>query len=230
MTTYAYLSILLGVAIAIPAIPSAGRAQPAVAPATAVRVIELIDPATGERGREVAADLTGSEIARVQRGLASAGFHPGRATGILTSDTWLALGRFQASRGLSFCECVSYETLIALGIRPLVVASIVAPVSSGYGYVSEVVWIASRPSHARGHGAGVVVGHEPSVFVGHAPAIGAGQFRRPPARHPRPPVHGPRPSRPRPRSGISGSGAEIRALTPPRPQPRAPFPGSASLP
>jgi hypothetical protein len=208
-----------------------GRAQPAVASATAVRVIELVDPATGERAREVAADLTRAEIARVQRGLASAGFDPGRATGILTSTTAIALGRFQASRGLYRCDCVSYETLIALAIRPLVVATIVAPVPYGSGYGSDVVWIGSRRSHdgfAFGHGSAVVVGHSPSVFWGHDPARGAGQIQRPPARPSRPPVHAPRPSRPRP--GISGSGAEIRALTPARPQPRTPFPGSATAP
>jgi len=206
-------------------------AQPAVAPATAVRVIELVDPTTGERAREVAADLTRAEIARVQRGLASAGFDPGRATGILTSTTAIALGRFQASRGLVRCDCVSYETLIALAIRPLVVATIVAPVPYGSGYGSDVVWIGSRGSHdvfTFGHSSAVVVGHSPSVFWGHAPARGAGQIQRPPARPSRPPVHTPRPSRPRP--GVSGSGAEIRALTPARPQPRTPFPGSATAP
>lgn len=205
-------------------------AQPAVAPATAVRVIEIIDPGTGRRVREVAADLTKPEIARIQRGLAAAGFHPGRATGILTADTRHALGRFQDARGLHRCECVSYETLIALTIRPLVVASIVASIPPGYAYGSDVVWITSRRSHGFGLGSGVVVGHGPSVFVGHAPAIGAGQFRRPPAQPPRPPIHDPRPSRPHPSSGVSGSGAEIRASTPDRPPPPAPFPGSANVP
>ena len=232
MIRYAYVSMLLGTMLTLAGTSRPVLAQPAVAPATAVRVIEIIDPGTGERVREVAADLTKPEIARIQRGLASAGFDPGRATGILTADTRHALGRFQDARGLYRCECVSYETLIALTIRPLVVASIVASIPTGYGYGSDVVWIASQRSHGfgLGHGSGVVVGHGPSVFVGHAPAIGAGQFRRPPVRSPRPPVHDPRPSRPRPRPGISGSGAEIRASTPARPQPRAPFPGSANAP
>lgn len=208
-----------------------GRAQPAVTPATVVRVIELVDPVTGERAREVAADLTRAEIARVQRGLASAGFDPGRATGILTSATAIALGRFQASRGLYRCDCVSYETLIALAIRPLVVATLVAPVRYGSGAGSDLVWLGGRGSYdafAFGHGSAVVVGHSPSVSWGHAPARGAGQIRRPPPRPSRPPVDDPRPSRPRP--GISGSGAPIRALTPARPQPRTPFPGSATAP
>jgi hypothetical protein len=230
MNRHAYVGTLLVLGLVLA--PGNAPAQPAVAPATSVRVIEVIDPGTGERAREVAADLTRPEIARVQRGLASAGFHPGRATGLLTSETLTALGRFQASRGLYPCACVSYETLIALGIRPLVVASIVAPIPSGYGYGygSDVVWIASQRRYGFGHGSAVVVGHGPSVFVGHAPAIGAGQIRRPPARSPRPPVHDPRPSRPRPRPGVSGSGGEIRALSPARPQPRAPFPGSATVP
>lgn len=227
MTRCAYVIILLTM---MAGSTRPGLAQPAVAPATAVRVIEIIDPGTGQRVREVAADLTKPEIARIQRGLAAAGFHPGRSTGILTADTRHALGRFQDARGLQRCECVSYETLIALTIRPLVVASIVASIPSGYGYGSDVVWITSRRSHGFGLGPGVVVGHGPSVFVGHAPAIGAGQFRRRPPAQPRPPIHDPRPSRPHPGSGVSGSGAEIRASTPARPQPRAPFPGSANVP
>jgi hypothetical protein len=203
--------------------PAALRSQPAVAPATSVRVIEIVDPETGERGRHVAEDLTAPEISRVQRALASAGFDPGRATGLLNSTTRLALGRFQASRGLLRCECVSYETLVALGIRPVVVAAISAPLHRGYG--SEVVVFV--PQHrgrgiAFGHQPAVVVGHGPSVFVGHDPARGAGELgRRPHIRDRRPHVpdrgphvRDPRPARPRPGTRISGSGREIRALTP----------------
>jgi hypothetical protein len=212
----------------VPAWAPDATAQPAVAPTATVRVIEVVDPETGARVREVAADLTRGEIARVQRGLSSAGFFPGRATGLLTSATRVALGRFQASRGLYRCDCVAYETLIALAIRPNVVATIVATIPYGYG--SDVVWYGSQWSRglAFDHYPAVVVGHSPSVFWGHDPARGAGQIQRPPARPSRPPAHAPRPSRPRP--GISGSGAEIRALTPARPQPRSSFPGSATAP
>lgn len=238
MTIYGYFRFAAALAVSGVVAPGVLFAQPAIAPATTVRVIEIVDSSTGERRREVAEDLTAPEISRIQGALASAGFDPGRATGQMTSTTRIVLGRFQASRGLVRCECVSYETLVALGIRPLVVATITAPLQRGYG--SEVVFV---PQH-RGRGIGfghqpaVVVGHGPSVFVGHDPARGAGDFgRRPhvPDSRPHMPDGGPhvldpRPPRPRPGSSISGSGAEIRALTPRRSQPRPPFPGSATAP
>ena len=216
MNTY-IRSISVSLIAFAPAWAPEATAQPAVAPSATVRVIEVVDPETGTRVREVAADLTRGEISRVQRGLASAGFYPGRATGLLTSATRLALGRFQASRGLYRCDCVAYETLIALAIRPNVVATIVAAIPYG-GYGSDVVWYGSQWSYglAFDHYPAVVVGHSPSVFVGHDPARGAGQLKRPPARPHRPPIHH-APSRPR--QGISGSGGEIRALTPARPAP-----------
>lgn len=202
-------------AIALSAVfaPDVLFAQPAVAPATSVRVIEIVDAGTGARGRHVAEDLTAPEISRIQHALASAGFDPGRATGLMSSTTRLALGRFQASRGLVHCGCVSYETLVALGIRPVVVATISAPLHRGSG--SQVVVFV--PQHSGrgigfGHQPAVVVGHGPSVFVGHDPARGAGEF----GDH-RPHVRDPRPPRPRPGPSISGSGAEIQALTPQQP-------------
>jgi peptidoglycan hydrolase-like protein with peptidoglycan-binding domain len=223
MTTFDYLKLTV-VAATIVAMPTAAPAQPAVAPATTVRVIELVDPSTGQRQREVAQDLTGPEVSRVQRALASAGFDPGRATGVLNSTTLVALDRFQSSRSLVRCGCVSYETILALGIRPEVVASIRAPSTRGYG--SQVLVIAphGRRRVGVGHRPAVIVGHGPSVFVGHDPARGAGELgRRPrfPTRDPH--VRDPRPPRPRPGSSISGSGAELRRIAP-RPQPTAPRP------
>jgi hypothetical protein len=189
--------------------PPAITAQPAVAAATSVRVIEFVDPWTGERIRAVAEDLTAPEISRIQRALASAGFDPGRATGRMTPATALALGRFQSSRGLLRCDCVSYETILALRIRPVVVATISAPIDRG-GFASEVLVLAPRLKKSFGHGSAVIVGHSPSVFVGHDPALGAGQIHG----HDKHDEHDPRPVRPRPRPSISGSGAPLRSLTP----------------
>ena len=219
LSTYFRRSLVPALVLAA-AVPAVGRSQPAIEPSTSIRVIEVVDPWSGVSVREVADDLTPAEIARVQRALAAAGFVTGRATGRLNTDTRLALGRFQASRGLARCECVSYETVIALGIRPLVVAVIQGPIQRGYG--SDVVVVLShRRTVGVGHGSAIIVGHSPSVFVGHDPARGAGELGAGPL------PQDPRPPRPRPGSSISGSGAEIRALTPPRPQPRVPFPGSS---
>jgi peptidoglycan hydrolase-like protein with peptidoglycan-binding domain len=204
--------------------PAIVRGQPAVAPSTTVRVIEIFDPYTGQHAREIAQDLTPSEISRIQRALASAGFDPGRATGALNGTTLVALDRFQSSRGLVRCGCVSYETILALGIRPTVVATIRAPLTRGYG--SQVLVLAphGRRRIGVGHRPAVIVGHSPSVFVGHDPARGAGELgRRPHFPDRRPHVRDPRPPRPRPGSTISGSGAELRRIAP-RPQPAAPRP------
>lgn len=216
-SSYFLRSLAIGLTMVV-GTPIAARSQPAVAPAAAVRVIEVVDPWSGSSVRQVADDLTPAEIARVQRALAAAGFVTGRATGTLNPATRLALGRFQAARGLHRCECVSYETVVALGIRPMVVAAVRAPIQRGYG--SDVVVVVPHHRVGVGHRSAVVVGHGPSVFVGHDPARGAGQTGvRPPS--------DPRPPRPRPGVSVSGSGAEIRALTPPRPRSRTPFPGSA---
>jgi hypothetical protein len=209
-----YLGYVLTIGLAWTlASPGASAAQPAAAPATSVRVIELIDPWTGERVRSVTEDLTAGEISRVQRALASAGFDPGRATGRMNATTALALGRFQSSRGLLRCDCVSYETVLALGIRPVVVASITTPLGQGR-HGSGVLVFAPTWRPGFGHRAGVIVGHSPSVFVGHAPARGAGESKRHAVPDPRAPE---RPSRPRPDTSTSGSGAPIRDLTPSSP-------------
>ena len=208
--------------------PSSLAAQPAIAPATSIRVIEIVDPYSGVRDRQVAEDLTPAEISRVQHALAAAGFDPGRATGQWNGTTRLALGRFQAARGLARCDCVTYETLISLRIRPAVVASVRAPLDGGYG-TRTVVVLPDRDRHfGSSHGSGVVVGLGSSVFVGHQPVRGAGELgrrdrfhdRSPHFRdrgHDRDPQMSPRPSRPRPGSSTARSGAPLRALTPIRP-------------
>lgn len=233
MSTFGYVR-LVG-ALALTVAPAGLLAQPAIAPASSIRVIEIVDPYSGERDRQVAEDLTPAEISRLQHALAAAGFDPGRATGQWNATTRLELGRFQASRGLLQCECVTYETLVALRIHPEVVASISAPLDGGYGS-RTVVLVPGQGRHlGRGHRTGVIVGHGPSVIVGHQPARGAGELgRRGHIRDRRPHVrdrgHGhdggrhidPRPPRPRPDRSISGSGAPLRSLTPRQTQPRTP--------
>lgn len=224
MTPFGYIRIASLLLLALT--PPRLLAQPAIAPASSIRVIEVVDPYSGERDRQVAEDLTPAEISRLQHALAAAGFDPGRATGQWNATTRRELGRFQASRGLLQCECLTYETLVVLGIHPQVVASIRAPLDGGYRSRTVVL----VPGHDRigfGHGTGVIVGHGPSVIVGHQPARGAGELgRRMDPRDRRPHVrdagHGrdrgshpdPRPSRPRPGSSISGSGAPLRSLNP----------------
>ena len=235
MNLFGYVRLVSVLALSLA--PSSLLAQPAIAPAASIRVIEIIDPYSGERERQVAEDLTAAEISRLQHALAAAGFDPGRATGQWNASTRLELGRFQASRGLQQCECVTYETLVVLRIQPEVVASISAPLDGGYGSRTVVLVPGHNGRIGLGHGRGVIVGHGPSVIVGHQPARGAGEFGRrghTRDRHPQVRDRGhsrdrgrhlnPRPSRPRPGSSISGSGAPLRSLVPRPARPRTPPP------
>jgi hypothetical protein len=222
MTRFGHVRLASVLALAL--VPSSLPGQPAIAPASSIRVIEILDPYSGERDRQVAEDLTPAEIARLQHALVAAGFDPGRATGQWNATTRLELGRFQASRGILQCECVTYETLVALRIHPEVVASISAPLDRGYGSRTVVLVPGRDRRFGRGPGTGVIVGHGPSVIVGHQPARGAGEFGRSRVRdrnphdfdrgHDRGSHLDPRPARPRPRGSISGSGAPLRSLTP----------------
>lgn len=224
MIRYTTIKLLLALAALFAGHPTIADAQPAVAPSTTIRVIEILDPATGRRVREVAQDLTQPEISRVQRALAAAGFDPGRATGVLNATTLVALDRFQSSRGLIRCGCISYESILALGIRPDVVATLRASHTRTYGSRILVLAPHGHRSVGVGHQPAVIVGHGPSVFVGHDPARGAGELgRRGHLPDRRPHVRDPRPPRPRPGSTISGSGAPLERIAP-RPQPATPRP------
>jgi len=98
-----------------------------------MRVIEVYDPATGDRVRRVAEDLTPSEISAVQRALGSQGYRVSTATGTLNPETRNALTEFQSERGLVICGCISYETVLALGLKPQVSQTIVGRTSGVSG-------------------------------------------------------------------------------------------------
>lgn len=192
-------SVLL--ALTVTALPA--RAQVRSDAAATIRVVEYADPGTGRRERTVVDDLTPAEVLQVQRALGRAGYEPGVRTGALGPATRRALSRFQAARGLRICGCVSYETVIALGIVPEVVGR------DGYGRSpgppSVIVVVPGRDGHRRGRGpeSGIVVGlGGPSgVAVGHAPAAGAGRHGGRIGRH--------RPRRPLP-PPAPGPGGRIR--------------------
>lgn len=153
-----YLSgVLVAVAVqaAIPAAPiraqegSAGTepeveiiSGPAVAPArrdadAGIRVWVRVrfDPdrpaVPVETERRVSQPLLAREAAAVQRALAAAGHDPGGVDGILGSATRSALSSFQRSRGLGVCGCVDYATIVALGLEPRVVQTVVGDADDG---------------------------------------------------------------------------------------------------
>ena len=89
-----------------------------------IRVVEAVSASTGDRQRYVIRDLDAREIRTLQSALREAGYVGIGWTGRLDDGTVRGLTRFQAERGLVECGCVSYETVVALGIRPEVIATV----------------------------------------------------------------------------------------------------------
>lgn len=176
------------VTVAVLAAAPAARAQDRIDPAPTVRVVQSADPVTGEIARWVVENPAPAEILRVQVELARAGYDPAVRSGQLDGATRRALSDFQTARGLMICGCLTYETIVALGIRPQVsdLVSGGAGGSSGAGVGSsavaydaydrygQVIVIVPGSSHRRRH-------HAPGVVVGHEPAVGAGQLDQRPA-------------------------------------------------
>lgn len=221
----------LAVAVSLVALTvTPSGAQDRIDPAAAIRVVETDNPVTGELARSVVPDATPAEILRVQVELAKIGHDPGVRSGQLDGPTRRALVNFQTARGLMVCGCLTYETIIALGIRPQVVATVDVASRSPYTVVERhgvtvidggAIFLGfpnARFAHRRHRVTG------PAVVVGHEPVFGT---------RPRPPVHrssvGIRDPRPRPtvqprvgapiQSGVRGPrplplGARLR---PPRP-------------
>lgn len=89
-----------------------------------IRVVEAVRASTGERLRYVIRDLDVGEIRALQSALRDVGYVGIGWTGRLDDGTIRGLSRFQRERGLVECGCVSYETVVALGLRPEVVATV----------------------------------------------------------------------------------------------------------
>lgn len=181
-------------------------AQDRIEPAATLRVVETDNPVTGAIARSMAPDPTPAEILRIQVELARAGFDGGSRSGQLDGPTRRALIDFQTVRGLLVCGCFTYETVVALGIRPLVIASSAGAVASP-GRVEHGVTIVDGSAifvvlpHGRFHRRHRSIG--PGVVVGHEPVLGT-----PPRPLPRSSV-GVRDPRPRPPAPLR-SGSQIR--------------------
>lgn len=216
-----FLRLAAALGLGVLAVPGAAPAQNRIDPAPAVRVVESRDPASGQVARWVVENPTPAEVLRIQVELARAGFDPRIRSGVLDGPTRQALSSFQTARGIVICGCLTYETIVALGIRPHVVDFASSGTGGGYdgresypgvGYGSYSQVIVVAPGFFHPHRRHSI----PGVVVGHEPAIGAGRLDR------RPPpvsvgVRGIRPLPP-PRSRTGGS---IRSGDrPPRPIPR----------
>ena len=91
-----------------------------------IRVVETVDPVSGARYRQAVYDLTKKELKAVQRALRKDGYLGVGWTGQLDHGTVKALIELQEERGLYQCGCVSYETIVALGLKPDVLVTTVA--------------------------------------------------------------------------------------------------------
>ncbi len=123
------LVIMLSAVICGP--PVALASQSNLAGAGNVRFTEIFEPASESRVRRAAGVLTPVEIERVQEALGESGhlIHP--PSGILDSRTELALSRFQIAADLRACGCISYSTVLALGLRPVITHIIIAESGAG---------------------------------------------------------------------------------------------------
>ncbi len=166
-----------GVALTFLVAPGVAPAQDVIEPASKVRVIEARSRVGGQLVRQVVEDLEPAEVLRVQIELGRAGFDPKFRNGVVNTSTRRALRRFQIARGLRICSCISYETVIALGIRPELLIGGGSTIAYGdhrdHGVIVVVPGFASRHQHRAKHRylSGVVVGHEPALGAGQAKEI-----------------------------------------------------------
>lgn len=124
-------TIALATALALgPAAPVASQVQ---VEAPGIRMVATFDPATDARTFEVLEPMSASEVLALQSALARAGSDPGPLDARLGPGTRSALERFQRERGLRACGCVTHETVVALGLRPLVVQTIVGSARPVHG-------------------------------------------------------------------------------------------------
>ncbi len=164
-----------GVVVMSLTMPAVAPAQDAIEPASSVRVVETRSRFSGQLVRQVVEDLEPAEVLRVQVELGRAGFDPKFRNGIVNTSTRRELRRFQIARGLRICSCVSYETVIALGIRPQLLIGGESAIVYSHRRDDELVVVVPGFAYRRHHG----VKHRPfsGVVVGHEPVLGAGQVK-----------------------------------------------------
>jgi peptidoglycan hydrolase-like protein with peptidoglycan-binding domain len=157
----AWVGVCVGATLALSA-PRLNAQEPLVG----IRMIATYNPASDARTFEVLEPLSGSEILALQAALARVGGDPGPLDGRLGPGTLGALERFQRERGLRVCGCVTYETIIALALRPLVVQTVIGPAAEAHDI--EVI-LPTGPPPAR----------QELPAVPAAPAVPAGEGAEP---------------------------------------------------
>lgn len=102
-----------------------GRRVETPAGTAGVRVMSFIQSAGDSPSFRVVDPIRSIEMLAVQRALATAGFDPGVFDGLMGPATRSALRGFQNAAGTTPCGCVDYETIVGLGLRPLVVQTVI---------------------------------------------------------------------------------------------------------
>jgi peptidoglycan hydrolase-like protein with peptidoglycan-binding domain len=93
--------------------------------ASGVRVMSFVGPDGNGAAYRVVEPLRPAEVLAIQKALAAAGQDPGGLDGVAGPATRAALRRFQTASGATACGCVDYATVVALGLRPLVVQTVI---------------------------------------------------------------------------------------------------------
>lgn len=112
-------------AAAVEIITGDGRRVETPTGTAGVRVMSFIQSAGASPSYRVVDPLRSSEVLAIQRALASAGFDPGVLDGLVGPTTRGALSGFQNAAGTTPCGCVDYQTIVGLGLRPLVVQTVI---------------------------------------------------------------------------------------------------------
>ena len=127
-----------------------------------IRVTAYASTAPERVEHRVASPLSAREVLAVQEALAAAGEDPGVRDGRMLDPTVIALNRFQVDAGLEICGCVSYETVLALGLTPLVVQTVIGTVEEPD---VEIIVGTPRLPASRDASASVVETPPDTVFV-----------------------------------------------------------------
>lgn len=90
-----------------------------------VRVVSYMARAGGPATHRVVEPLRATEVLAVQEALATSGHDPGALDGLMGPATRVALRRFQNTAGVAVCGCIDYETIVGLGLRPLVIQTVI---------------------------------------------------------------------------------------------------------
>ena len=93
--------------------------------AAGIRVMSFVSAPGGSTTYRVVEPLRPTEVLAIQESLSAAGYDAGAHDGLLGPATRSALRQFQNASGAAVCGCVNHATIVGLGLRPLVVQTVI---------------------------------------------------------------------------------------------------------